>query len=68
MKAILKDDEFLYDSLIKDVYSQGVVLGRKYRVLRAAYNIFMVGLIVAIITFIGSSVRHNNTPLISYRF
>ncbi len=68
MKAILTDDEFLYDSLIKDVYSQGVVLGRKYRLLRAAYNIFMVGLIVAIITFIGSSMRHNNSPLISYRF
>lgn len=59
MKSILTDPEFLYDVLIKDVYSQGVVLGRKYRLLRAAYSIFMFGLIVAIATFIVSSMRHN---------
>jgi hypothetical protein len=60
MKSILTDEEFLYDSLIKDVYTQGIVLGRKYRLLRAAYNIFMFGLIVAIVTFIVSSMRHNS--------
>ncbi|HTH82808.1 MAG TPA: Pycsar system effector family protein [Mucilaginibacter sp.] len=60
MKSILTDQEFLYDSLIKDVYTQGIVLGRKYRLLRAAYNIFMFGLIVAIVTFIVSSMRHNS--------
>ena len=59
MKSILNDPEFLYDILIKDVYSQGVVLGRKYRLLRAAYSIFMFGLIVAIATFIISSMRNN---------
>ena len=59
MKSILNDQEFLYDILIRDVYSQGVVLGRKYRLLRAAYSVFMFGLIVAIATFIISSMRHN---------
>ena len=59
MKNILNDQEYLYNSLIKDVYSQGVVLGRKYRLLRAAYNVFMFGLIVAIIMYIVSSMRHN---------
>jgi hypothetical protein len=59
MKSILNDQEYLYNSLIKDVYSQGVVLGRKYRLLRAAYNVFMFGLIVAIIMYIVSSMRHN---------
>lgn len=58
MKAVLNDQEFLYDSLIKDVYSQGVVLGRKYRLLRAAYSVFMFGLIISIITFIASSMLH----------
>lgn len=59
MKRILSDHEFLYDSLIKDVYTQGVVLGRKYRLLRAAYNVFMFGMIAAIITFIISSVHQS---------
>jgi len=61
MKTVLADQEFLYDSLIKDVYSQGVVLGRKYHLLRAAYNVFMFGLIIAIIAFILSSMVHNGT-------
>ena len=63
MKIVLNDQEFLYDSLIKDVYSQGVVLGRKYRLLRAAYSVFMFGLIVAIITFIGSSMLHTGVAV-----
>ena len=60
MKSILNDKDFLYDILIKDVHAQGVVLGRKYRLLRAAYNVFMFGLVLAIITFIVSSMHHVN--------
>jgi hypothetical protein len=44
MVKMMEDKEFLYGSLIKDVYAQGVVLGKKYRLLRIAYNIFMFGL------------------------
>jgi hypothetical protein len=62
MKNVLHDKEYLYDSLIKDIHTQGVVLGRKYRLLRAAYNVFMFGLIIAIITFIISSMVHNSLP------
>lgn len=62
MKIVLHDKEYLYDSLIKDIHTQGVVLGRKYRLLRAAYNVFMFGLIIAIITFIISSMVHNSLP------
>jgi hypothetical protein len=54
MTQTLGDDEYLYQSLIKDEYAQGVVLGRKYRLLRAAYNVFMFGLIIVIITFLQS--------------
>ena len=46
------DSDFLYGTLIKDVYSQGVVLGRKYRLLRVAYNVFMFGLIISVLGFI----------------
>ena len=49
---MMDDSEYLYKSLIKDVYSQGVVLGRKYKLLRLSYNIFMFGLIASVIAFI----------------
>jgi len=63
MLKVMDDRAFLYGTLIKDVYSQGVVLGRKYRLLRVAYNIFMFGLIIAVAAFIISSVFHDNAPL-----
>jgi len=52
MKIVMNDREFLYDTLIRDVYSQGVVLGRKYKFIRLAYNIFMYGLIASVVSFL----------------
>lgn len=52
MRKIMGDRDFLYDTLIKDVFSQGVVLGRKYKLLRLAYNIFMFGIIFSVIGFL----------------
>ena len=49
---MMGDREFLYGSLIRDVYSQGIVLGRKYKILRVAYNVFMYGLIISVIAFV----------------
>jgi hypothetical protein len=56
MQRMMNDREFLYGSLTKDVYSQGVVLGRKYRLLRVAYNVFMFGVVVSVIAFVIASV------------
>lgn len=52
MKEMIKDADYLYGSLIKDIYYLGKVLGRKYRYLRIAYSIFMFGFVVAILSFI----------------
>jgi len=52
MIKVMNDNEFLYGTLITDVYSQGVVLGRKYKLIRIAYNIFMFGLIAAVLAYI----------------
>jgi hypothetical protein len=52
MEKMMDDRDFLYGSLIKDIYSQGIVLGRKYRLLRIAYNVFMFGIIVSVLGFI----------------
>ncbi len=51
MLQMMDDRDFLYRSLIKDVYSQGVVLGSKYQRLRISYNVFMYGLIVSVLAF-----------------
>lgn len=59
MTHVLSDNDFLYQSLIKDEYNQGVVLGRKYRLLRAAYNVFMFGLIIVFLTALQSMIWHD---------
>lgn len=63
MQKMMIDKDFLYGSLIRDVYAQGVVLGRKYRLLRIAYNIFMFGLIVSVIAFIIAAAFYGKAPI-----
>jgi predicted metal-dependent HD superfamily phosphohydrolase len=52
MIKMMNDREFLYGSLTRDLYSQGVVLGRKYRLLRIGYNVFMYGITISVIAFV----------------
>lgn len=51
MRQLMLDTDYLYGSLIKDIYFLGVVLGRKYKLIRIAYNVFMIGIIVSVIAF-----------------
>jgi predicted metal-dependent HD superfamily phosphohydrolase len=51
VKEMMKDSNYLYTSMIRDQYSLGKVIGKKYKLLRVAYTIFMVGLIVSSILF-----------------
>jgi len=51
MLQMMEDRDFLYGSLIRDVYFQGIALGRKFRWLRWSYNVFMYGLIVSVTAF-----------------
>lgn len=52
MNELMKDRDYLYDSMIKDLYYLGKVLNSKYTLLRTAYTIFMIGIIVSVISFI----------------
>lgn len=52
MTELLGDKNYLYSSMIKDTYFLGIVLAKKYRYLRIAYNVFMYGLILSMIAFI----------------
>lgn len=63
MKEMMKDADYLYGSLIKDIYYLGKVLGRKYHYLRIAYSIFMFGFVVAIVSFIIAFRLSANTSL-----
>lgn len=49
---MINDDPYLYSTLTKDQYSLGKVLAKKYRLLRWAYNVFMVGLVVTVGAFL----------------
>lgn len=52
MKEMMNDRTYLYGSMIKDLYYLGKVLGKKYRMLRFCYTIFMYGLIVSVFAFV----------------
>ena len=64
MQKMMLEKDFLYGSLIRDVYAQGVVLGKKYRLLRIAYNIFMFGLIISVIAFVIAAAFFGSVPTI----
>ena len=49
MNQMIRDKEYLYNTMMMDIYYLGVVLARKYRYLRIAYTVFMVGLIIVVI-------------------
>ena len=59
MSQMMRDQDYLYGALIKDIHQLGVVLGRKYKLLRIAYNVFMAGIIVSVIAFAVAEFIHN---------
>ena len=51
MGEMMKDRDYLYSSMKKDLYFLGKVLNRKYNILRTTYTVFMIGIIVSLIAF-----------------
>ncbi|MNS24188.1 hypothetical protein D3C72_560230 [compost metagenome] len=51
IQEVMKDKDFLYGSMTRDIYNLGLVLGRKYKMLRIAYNIFMFGFVISVLSF-----------------
>lgn len=51
MSEMMKDRDYLYGSLTKDLYFLGLVLNRKYKLLRITYTVFMIGILVSVISF-----------------
>lgn len=48
---MVKDKDYIYKALTKDLYFLGKVLERKYRLLRITYTVFMIGIITSLISF-----------------
>lgn len=51
MFTLIEDRDYLYKSLNKDLYFLGVVLDKKYKLLRITYAIFMTGIIASVVAF-----------------
>jgi predicted metal-dependent HD superfamily phosphohydrolase len=51
VKEMMADQDYLYSSMIRDQYSLGKVISQKYKLLRTAYTIFMIGLILSSVLF-----------------
>lgn len=52
MEELMSDSERLYNTMARDLHSLGAVLSKKFRLLRIAYNIFMVGLFISVCSFL----------------
>ena len=51
MEDLMKDRDYLYNSMTRDLFFLGKVLERKYRLLSITYTIFMVGIILSVVAF-----------------
>jgi hypothetical protein len=59
---LLSADEAIFRTMVRDIYQNGAVLQRKkYRLLGAAYRVFLVGLTVSFVTVIAQYAVHHGS-------
>jgi len=51
MNEMILDKEYIYKAMTKDLYFLGLVLHRKYKILRLTYTVFIVGVVLSVIAF-----------------
>ncbi|MGY3791892.1 Pycsar system effector family protein [Aquimarina sp. 433] len=49
---VINDKKYVYKMLTKDLYLLGIVLKKKYRLLKVTYIVFTIGIILSVIAFI----------------
>lgn len=54
MKELMDDDDYLYETLMKDLYYLGKVLNKKYYYLRLCYTVFVIGIVLSVIAYMVS--------------
>lgn len=50
--SMIENDEYLYSTMIKNQYSLGQILAKKFRLVKIAYNVFMIGIIITVTAFL----------------
>lgn len=48
---MMNDQDFLYGSMIKDLYFLGQLLSKKYKYIRLSLTIFLIGLVLTVLVF-----------------
>lgn len=51
INEMMQDKDYIYSALTKDLYFLGLVLSRKYRILRLTYTVFITGIVISAIAF-----------------
>jgi predicted metal-dependent HD superfamily phosphohydrolase len=51
MGEMMQDRDYLYSSMKKDLYFLGLVLNRKYKILRLTYTVFIIGIVASVLAF-----------------
>ena len=49
---IIDDKDYVYEALTRDLHSLGIVLARKYNLLRWTYTVFVIGLLLSVLSFL----------------
>jgi Family of unknown function (DUF5706) len=49
---MLRDGASLYGNMTRDTYWLGKVLDKKYRLLTVSYNVFMLGFVATIVSYL----------------
>jgi MFS-type transporter involved in bile tolerance (Atg22 family) len=62
MRTMMKDSDYLYSSIVQDIFHLGQVLGKKYKLLRIAYNVFMFGIIASVVAFTIAALINTGSP------
>ncbi|MBC3787563.1 Pycsar system effector family protein [Spirosoma utsteinense] len=52
IQELMKDNSYLYGSMTRDIYYLGLVLAKKYKLLRITYNVFMFGFVTSVLAFL----------------
>ena len=52
VNEVIKDKDYIYEMLTKDLYFLGIVLNKKYKLLKITYIVFTIGIILSVIAFV----------------
>ncbi|MBK8501147.1 MAG: hypothetical protein IPL46_02500 [Saprospiraceae bacterium] len=52
IQQMIKDSDYMYNAMTKDVYYLGQTLSRKYKGIRLSLNIFIIGFVISVFSML----------------